>query len=185
VTAIDPAGPWSDPVWIEGSEHSIDPTLYFEDDKVWYLGNRHKFEGQEWSGQHQIFIQEMELSTGRLIGESHELTTGHAVNAFAAEGPHLYKIGNKYLLMISEGGTWNNHAITTFVSEEITGPYEATNINPAITHRHLGKNYPITTIGHADLVEDQKGQWWSVMLGVRPVVRIPNKKRLERNNLAT
>ena len=38
----------------------------------------------------------------------------------------------------------------------------------------MGQDYPITTIGHGDLVETQNGEWWSVMLGVRP---------LERNNM--
>lgn len=169
VTAKNPSGPWSDPVWVDGSEHSIDPTLYFEDGKVWYLGNRHKFEGQKFSGEHQIFIQELNIASGKLLGEPTVLTTGHAVNAFAAEGPHIFKIKNQYLLLISEGGTWQNHAITTFTSENLLGPYEATKVNPVITHRHLGENYPITTIGHADLVEDQNGQWWSVLLGVRPM----------------
>ncbi|MCV9389278.1 glycoside hydrolase family 43 protein [Reichenbachiella ulvae] len=169
VTAENPAGPWSDPVWIDGSQHSIDPTLYFEDDKVYYIGNRHRFAGQSDPGQHQIFIQELDLENGKLLGESTHLTYGHATNAFAAEGPHLYKVNGKYLLLISEGGTWHNHAITTFVSDSILGPYEPTAINPAITHRHLGENYSITTIGHADLVEDQNGQWWSLLLGVRPV----------------
>ena len=168
VTAEDPSGPWSDPVWIDGSEQSIDPTLYFEEDKVYYLGNRHHLKDEKWKSEHRIFIQEMDLPSGKLLGEPVYLTSGHAVNARAAEGPHLYKIESRYLLMISEGGTWNNHAITTFLSDNITGPYEATQVNPVLTHRHLGRNYPITTIGHADLVQDQQGEWWSVMLGVRP-----------------
>jgi alpha-N-arabinofuranosidase len=38
-----------------------------------------------------------------------------------------------------------------------------------LTHRHLGIGIDITTIGHTDLVETQNGEWWAVMLGVRPV----------------
>lgn len=168
VTAEDPAGPWSEPTWIDGSQKSIDPTLVFDEGKVWYLGNRHHLPDERWKTEHRIFVQEMDLSTGKLLGEPVYLTSGHATNAKAAEGPHIYKRNGQYLLMISEGGTWVNHAITTFTSDRITGPYEPTQVNPALTHRHLGNNYPITTIGHADLVEDTNGQWWSVMLGVRP-----------------
>ena len=39
VTAENPAGPWSDPVVVEGAD-GIDPSLYFgEDGKMWYIGN--------------------------------------------------------------------------------------------------------------------------------------------------
>ena len=39
VTAYDPTGPWSDPVIIKGAE-GIDPTLVFDGDEVYYLGNK-------------------------------------------------------------------------------------------------------------------------------------------------
>ena len=73
------------------------------------------------------------------------------------------------MLLISEGGTWNNHAITAFEADKVTGPYTPTQVNPVITHRHLGHNFPITTVGHADLVQTQNGDWWSVMLACRPI----------------
>ena len=39
VTAADPAGPWSEPVVIEGAQ-GIDPTLFWDDDgTAYYLGN--------------------------------------------------------------------------------------------------------------------------------------------------
>jgi xylan 1,4-beta-xylosidase len=37
-----------------------------------------------------------------------------------------------------------------------------------LTNRHLGKDYPIQCIGHADMVETQNGEWWMVTLGCRP-----------------
>ena len=38
ITAKDPAGPWSNPIWLpfEG----IDPSLYWEGDKAWIVNNR-------------------------------------------------------------------------------------------------------------------------------------------------
>ena len=41
-------------------------------------------------------------------------------------------------------------------------------MNPIITHRHLGKDYPIRYVGHADLIEDTEGNWYAVMLASRP-----------------
>ena len=38
VTADNPAGPWSDPIIIEGAE-GIDPTIFFDGGKVYYLEN--------------------------------------------------------------------------------------------------------------------------------------------------
>ena len=38
VTAEDPAGPWSEPHWIEGAV-GIDPSLFWDDDgKAYYTG---------------------------------------------------------------------------------------------------------------------------------------------------
>ena len=45
ITALDPAGPWSNPVVIGAP--GIDPTLFFDDDgSVWYVGNRPAPEGE-------------------------------------------------------------------------------------------------------------------------------------------
>ncbi|QBN20506.1 glycoside hydrolase family 43 protein [Flavobacterium nackdongense] len=170
VTATNPAGPWSNPIWVDKS-YGIDPTIFWDDDgKSYYIGSTHDIGGpQEWNSQDRIYISEIDLKSGKIISTPKILTTGHAKNAKFAEGPHIYKIKNKYVLMISEGGTWNNHAITAFEADKITGPYVPLQVNPVLTHRHLGSNYPITTVGHADLVQTQNGDWWSVMLACRPI----------------
>ena len=71
--------------------------------------------------------------------------------------------------MIAEGGTWENHAVSIFTADQVTGPYTPFICNPVLTHRHLGNDIDITTIGHADWVQTQNGDWYAVMLGVRPV----------------
>jgi alpha-N-arabinofuranosidase len=53
-------------------------------------------------------------------------------------------------------------------SKNIAGPYETYRGNPILTHRHLGLDYPIVGTGHADLVETQNGEWWAVLLAMRP-----------------
>jgi len=169
VTATDPAGPWSDPHFLPEAP-GIDPTLFFDDDgRVYYVGNFDPKEKQRWKNQHEIWLQQIDLATDRLVGERHVLTAGdHVGFSMYAEGPHLYKINGKYLLLISEGGTWERHAITVFLSDRVTGPYERHLDNPVLTHRHLGTTADITTTGHADLVQTQNGDWWAVLLGVRP-----------------
>jgi alpha-N-arabinofuranosidase len=90
------------------------------------------------------------------------------VERVSAEGPHLYKKNGYYYLIIAEGGTGVTRSVTVFRSKNVFGPYESNPKNPIITHRHLGNNFPIACIGHADLVETQNGEWWAVLLGVRP-----------------
>jgi alpha-N-arabinofuranosidase len=70
--------------------------------------------------------------------------------------------------LIAEGGTAEHHAITIARSESVTGPYEPCPHNPLLTHRHLGPDAAITGTGHADLIQTQTGEWWAVMLAMRP-----------------
>lgn len=61
--------------------------------------------------------------------------------------------------MIAEDGTEHIHSVTIARSKNIFGPYEGNPGNPILTHRHLGKSYPISNTGHADFVETQNGEW--------------------------
>lgn len=168
VWADDPAGPWSDPVVVQGAE-GIDPSLVFDQGKVYYLGNLRPYPDTDSTARH-IWLQELELSTGRLLGERHTLLTGGAMqNASAPEGPHIYHIGEYYYLLIAEGGTSHYHSATIFRSRHLTGPYEANPRNPLITHRNLRWDYPIHSTGHADMIELANGEWWAVLLASRPV----------------
>lgn len=168
VTATSPQGPWSDPVWLKDA-HGIDPSLFFDDDgKCYYTGNRWDFK-HSWTGQCAVWVQELDLKQGKLVGERKIIAYGHANNAKFAEGPHIYKVNGQYLLLMAEGGSGSNHAITAHHAKNIFGPYVADQINPVLSHRHLGKNFPITNIGHADLVDTPDGNWYAVVLGNRMV----------------
>jgi len=168
VTAPDPAGPWSDPFWLEDAL-GIDPSLLFDDDgRVWYTGNRIPPQGESYPGHREIWLQELDLKTMRLKGEKYSLWDGAVKGNVHTEGPHLYKINGMYYLMVAEAGTGHHHAVTIARSESITGPYEGNPRNPILTHRHLGFDYPIVGTGHADLVETQNGEWWMVLLAMRP-----------------
>ncbi|MDQ0885116.1 xylan 1,4-beta-xylosidase [Paenibacillus sp. V4I9] len=168
VTATDPAGPWSDPYWLDDAP-GIDPSLFFDDDgKVYYTGNRVPPSGQQYLKHMEIWLQELDLETKQLVGPKLSLWDGALKQAHAQEAPHLYKVGGYYYLLIAEGGTGFTHAVTIARSESLTGPYEVCKRNPILTHRHLGKQHGITNVGHADLVRTQTGEWWMVCLASRP-----------------
>ncbi len=168
MTATDPQGPWSDPIWLKDAP-GIDPSLFWDDDgRCYYIGNRWDFP-KSWPAQCAVWMQELDLKQHRLVGERKILAYGHANNAPYAEGPHLYKRNGKYMLLMAEGGTGRCHAVTVHHSDSLWGPYASDLINPVLTHRHLGKDYPLQAVGHADMVDTPQGNWWSVVLGKRMV----------------
>lgn len=156
VTAADPAGPWSDPVWLD--EDGMDPSLLFDDDgRVYYT--RHK-------GGERGYIAQCRLNpqTQKLEGPLRKIWEG--TGDVWPEGPHLYKINGMYYLMIAEGGTSYNHMVTIARSDSPWGPFESNPDNPILTHRNR-PDHPIQALGHADLVQTPDG-WWMVCLGIRP-----------------
>jgi len=166
VTATQPQGPWSEPYWLDSA--GIDPSLFFDDDgKCWYVGTHLNEEGH-YKGHTEIFLQEIDLDKMQLAGEVTVLWDGAVKGAVWAEAPHIYKVDGYYYLLIAEGGTAHHHSVTIARSKNITGPYQGNRGNPILTHRHLGLHYPIVGTGHADLVETQNGEWWMVLLAMRP-----------------
>jgi alpha-N-arabinofuranosidase len=157
VTAKDPAGPWSEPVWLSG-QAGIDPSLYFDDDGKVYLTST--------GGAPGIWQAQIELPSGKLLTPRRMVWPG--TGGRYPEGPHLYKIAGRYYLMISEGGTEYGHMITVARSSSPWGPFEACPRNPILTHRNTPLDQPIQATGHADLVQDGEGNWWMVFLGIRP-----------------
>ncbi len=166
VTAKNPEGPWSDPVYLKDAP-GIDPSLYFEGEDCYYIGQRGK-KDSKYYGDCEIWIQKLDLSKGELTGEVHVVWDGAMKHAIWAEGPHLYKKGDYYYVLIAEGGTSYEHSICFARSKNIFGPYEACPYNPVLTHRHLGHNAKVQNVGHGDIVETQGGLWYIVMLGIRP-----------------
>ena len=166
ITATDPSGPWSNPVWL--NSHGIDPSLFWDENgKCYYTGHGFRGEERAWEAEEGAWMQELDLNNGKLVGDWKQLTNGYASNARWTEGPHIYKIDGKYILLVAEGGTGFHHSVTIFNSDSLWGPYIPNHANPVMTHRNFGKEYPIHSIGHADLVQTQNGEWWAVMLGKR------------------
>ncbi|MEE0376417.1 MAG: glycoside hydrolase family 43 protein [Lachnospiraceae bacterium] len=169
ITAQNPAGPWSEPHYIEGAD-GIDPSLFFDEDGTcYYIGTHPNPAGCQYDGDWYIWIQELDIENMKLVGEVHNVWNGAMRNIIWPEGPHLYKIGEYYYIMHAEGGTGPDHAVTVCRSKHVYGPYENNFCNPILTHRHLGRKYPIRYVGHADLVKTINDEWYMVMLAVRPL----------------
>lgn len=169
ITAQNPAGPWSEPHYIEGAD-GIDPSLFFDEDGTcYYIGTHPNPAGCQYDGDWYIWIQELDIENMKLVGEVHNVWNGAMRNIIWPEGPHLYKIGECYYIMHAEGGTGPDHAVTVCRSKNVYGPYENNFCNPILTHRHLGRKYPICYVGHADLVKTINDEWYMVMLAVRPL----------------
>jgi xylan 1,4-beta-xylosidase len=157
VKAQDPAGPWSEPVWM--NDWNMDGSMFFDDDgKAYYTQHG----GGEKAGIKQAeFDPETCLMTTTPKGIHNDLSESWN------EGPHLYKIQGRYYLMVAEGGTGDRHMEWIGRSDSPWGPFEPCPYNPILTERD-DPSSPIQCTGHADLVEAPDGSWWMVFLGVRP-----------------
>lgn len=164
VTATDPAGPWSEPVWIRG-QGGIDPSLFFDEDGTVYLTSTGGRPGTD--GERGIYQSTIDTATGELLSGPRHIWRG--TGGRYPEGPHLYRIGGRYYLMISEGGTEYGHMVTIARSDSPWGPFEACPFNPILTHRDTQMDVPLQGTGHAELFEDHEGRWWMVFLAFRPV----------------
>lgn len=154
VTATDPQGPWSEPIWLK--QQGIDPSLYFEGDKCYMVSN---------PGD-AIWLCEINPKTGEQLTESKALWQGDGGRY--PEGPHIYKKDGYYYLLISEGGTELAHRLTIARSKNIYGPYESNPNNPILTNcSRLGQAKQIQGTGHGDFVQASDGSWWIVFLAYR------------------
>jgi alpha-N-arabinofuranosidase len=152
-------GEWSQPVFVDQS--GIDPSLYFENGKSYFMSN-----GTDKGGRNTIFQCEIDIADGKKLSESKALW--HGAGGRYLEAPHLYKINGLYYLMAAEGGTEYGHMVVYARSENIWGPFIPYPGNPAVTNRNLG-GYQLQGIGHGDLIEDEKGSWWLFTLGFRQI----------------
>lgn len=150
-------GEWSEPIYVD--QGGIDPDLYFEDDRVFFMSN-----GKDDNGIDGITQCEIDIETGRKLSPSRSIWQG--TGGRYLESPHMYKINGRYYLMASEGGTEYGHMVTYARGESVTGPFEPYPHNPVLTNRNLG-GYELQGVGHGDLVQDNDGNWWMFHLGFR------------------
>lgn len=151
-------GPWSDPVFVPDCI-GIDPDLAWDEQGVAHLS---------WRSFHPgllgVASVPVDLETGKTLAEPRVLWAGTGLPD--TEGPHLYRIGEWWYLLVAEGGTAREHVVSIARSRELAGPYEACPQNPILTHR--GTGHPVQGTGHGDLVQTPDGSWTMVYLATRP-----------------
>src|SRR6185295_17884387 len=113
-----------------------------------------------------IVLQEYSPAERRLIGERCVIFEGTPLGL--TEAPHLYKRGGWYYLIVAEGGTGWNHAVTMARSRQLTGPYELHPDTYILSSRER-PDVELQRAGHADFVETQKGETYLVYLCGRPL----------------
>jgi xylan 1,4-beta-xylosidase len=171
ITAKNPAGPWSDPVWLpfEG----IDPSLFFDGDgKAYAVNNGPPEEKPLYNGHRAIWLQEFDAATQKMVGPRKVIVDGGTdirKKPIWIEGPHLFRAKGFYYLICAEGGTSEQHSEVVFRSKQVWGPYKPYRGNPILTQRDLeARAFPVTSTGHAQLVATPKGGWYAIFLGTRP-----------------
>lgn len=167
ITAADPAGPWSDPVFIEHAD-GIDSSIFFDEDgSIWYAGNFIQ-STPLYEGHHGIYLNRLDPDTFQFTGNRTIIWDGAKTRSKWIEAPHIYKKDGWYYLMVAEGGTFDNHSVMIARCKTIDGDYEICPRNPIVSHRHMPLTSPVSVVGHGDLFETQNHEWWMVLLGVRP-----------------
>ncbi len=152
-------GEWSEPILVE--QDGIDPSLFFEDGKTYFISN-----GSDEKGVGCIQMSEIDIETGKMLTPSKVLW--HGTGGRYLESPHLYRFGEYYYLVEAEGGTEYGHMANYARSKAIWGPYESYSNNPVLTNRNLG-GYQLQAAGHGDIVEDANGNWWFMHLAFRQI----------------
>lgn len=155
----DVYGEWSEPAYVD--QGGIDPSLFWDDDgRCYFVSN-----GLDENDKVSIYLCQINPFTGEKYTETKLISYG--CGGRYPEAPHIYKINGYYYLMLAEGGTEYGHMETMQRSKSIYGPFEKCPHNPILTHRDTPG--PIQATGHADIIEDQNGNWWLVCLAIRPV----------------
>ncbi len=148
---------WSEPVFVD--QGGIDPSLYFENGKTYFISN-----GSDDYGNSGVVQCEIDIETGKKLSESRCIWKG--TGGRYLESPHIYKIGDYYYLMAAEGGTEYGHMITYARGKSVWGPFESYPANPVLTNKNKAP-YIIQGIGHGDLISDNNGNWYILSLGFR------------------
>ncbi len=171
VTADSITGQWSDPVYMNSS--GFDPSLFHDDDgRKWFynLVWNHRATSLGQSPLHSPFggiaLQEYSPAQQQLLGEPQLVFSG--TEKGLAEAPHVFKRGDYYYLIVAEGGTGYEHAVTHARSRSVAGPFELHPDKYLLTasESHRGK---LQRTGHGMYVETAQGEAYHTFLCSRPL----------------
>ncbi|MGN1368074.1 MAG: family 43 glycosylhydrolase [Aristaeellaceae bacterium] len=155
-------GPWAPRVRIHSG--GFDASMFHAPDGThWIVGMRwnSRVEQDHFAG---IWLQQYDPDKPGLTGEAKRIFRGTSLGL--TEGPHLYFIDGWYYLMVAEGGTSTDHAVTVARSRHLDHGYEPDPAGPMLTSRDH-PDWPIQYAGHGSLVRGDDGAWYLFHLGAR------------------
>ena len=181
ITAKDPKGPWSDPVYLHST--GFDASLFHDDDGKKYVVALEWETRTEYEKPGPISIMEYDPKQKKVLGMPKRFWRG-GTDRGCIEAPHLTKRGDYYYIMCAEGGTGYYHSVTVGRSKNVWGPYEPDPCNPILTSSpenhnerhdwdHLKPHYynpesKLQKSGHASYVDLPNGETWMAFHCSRP-----------------
>ena len=170
-TAASIEGPWSRPVPLNAS--GFDPSLFHDTDGRKWLVNmvwdhrppRSRVAGDATARFAGIDLQEYSPDRQQLVGEP--LRIFHRGPRGYTEGPHLYRRGPWYYLLVAEGGTGLGHAALFARSSRLEGPYTPDPNGYVVTA--TAAQSPLLRAGHASVASSPDGRWFLAHLCSRPL----------------
>lgn len=166
---------WSDPIFVE--QDGIDPSLLFENDKVYFTSN-----GIDDFGNSGVIQSEIDIKTGKKLTPTKCIWKG--TGGRFLESPHLYHMYNYYYLIVAEGGTEYGHMVTYARAKDPFGPFESYSLNPVLTNRNLG-GFEIQGVGHGDLIQAPDNNWYLIHLAFRQIGKWDTYHHLGRETFMT
>jgi xylan 1,4-beta-xylosidase len=153
-------GPWCDPVALPS--RGFDPSLFHDEDGSTWMLNM-VFDDRPGRGFGGIEIQRLAggVAAGRPVLIQPLTERG------VTEGPHLYRIGDWYYLLVAEGGTGYAHGALMLRSRALSGPYQPDPAGPLLTARD-DPGLTLQKAGHGCLVRTQRDEWYLAHLAARP-----------------
>jgi len=122
VTAVDPAGKWTDPVLIRAGKGLIDPCPFWDDDGRLYLV--HGWAKSRSGIFNLLTLHQLSPDGMKFLDEGEIIIDGNKIPNWATlEGPKFYKRNGYYYLFAPSGGVTNGFQ-AVFRAKNIRGPYE-------------------------------------------------------------
>lgn len=173
VTAKDPSGPWSSPVFFQDIK-GIDPDLFFDDNgRVYIVNNSNPDAYPYYSGHRAIWLHEYDLDNHTIKPGTSRVIVNGGVDITKKpvwiQGPHLFKKDGWYYLTCAQGGNGMRHSQVIFRAKTLQSTFEPGPINPILSQHGLPeeRENPIISAGHADMLQTSNGNWWAVFMASR------------------
>ncbi len=183
ITAKDPKGPWSEPVYLHSA--GFDASILHDKDGRKYIVS---LEWETRAGYEKpgvICLCEYDPVKKHIKDYPRRIYRG-GTDRGCIEGPALTRRGDYYYLMCAEGGTGYNHCVTMARAKSVWGPYGGDPKNPIVTSapgvsnerqdpdhlkpKYFNKDSILQKSGHGSYVDLPDGETYLFHLCSRPFV---------------